>query len=134
MPFAAALLARVPTQLLGSNPQHVNSGRLLIRIFSLKTCAAHIAHEGNLAALLIEAHDVASLLDHLAASRIAIARMGVIAEKQQIDGVRARNVRFPPDIDQIADIDQHGRDVRFVPQADSCTAANRMLFSDDGRR
>ena len=104
MPFAAALLARVPTQLLGSNPQRVNSGRLLIRIFSLKTCAAHVAHEGNLAALLIDAHDVASLLDHLAASRIAIARMGVIAEKQQIDGVRARNVRFPPDIDQIADI------------------------------
>jgi class 3 adenylate cyclase len=30
VPFAAALLARVPTALLGSNPQRVNSGRLLI--------------------------------------------------------------------------------------------------------
>ena len=68
MPFAAALLARVPTALLGSNPQRLNSGRLLIRIFSLKTCAAHITHEGHLAAFLIDAHDAASLLDRLAAS------------------------------------------------------------------
>ena len=89
MPFAAALLARVPTALLGSNPQRVNSGRLLIRIFSLKTCAAHITHEGHLAGFLIDAHNAASLLDRLTASRIATAGMGVIDQKQQIDDVRA---------------------------------------------
>jgi hypothetical protein len=31
----------------------------LIRIFSLKTCAAHITHEGHLAALFIDAHGAA---------------------------------------------------------------------------
>ena len=59
MPFAAALLATVPTYLLGSNPQLMNFARSLIRSFSLETCAAHITHEGNLAALLIDAHGVA---------------------------------------------------------------------------
>ncbi len=34
----------------------MNFARSLIRSFSLETCAAHITHEGNLAALLIDAH------------------------------------------------------------------------------
>jgi hypothetical protein len=59
VPFAAALLATVPTYLLGSSPQRVNFARSLVRSFSLKPCAAHITHEGNLAALLIDAHGVA---------------------------------------------------------------------------
>jgi hypothetical protein len=54
VPFAAALLACVPAQLLGSNPQRL--WPTVDRIFSLKTCAAHITHEGYLAALLINAH------------------------------------------------------------------------------
>jgi hypothetical protein len=33
-----------------------------------------------------------------------------------------------------ADIDARRRNVCFGPKADSCTAANCMLFSDDGRR
>ena len=39
------------------------------RIYSWKTCAAHVTNEGHLAALLINAHDGASLLDRLAGSR-----------------------------------------------------------------
>jgi hypothetical protein len=89
VPFAAALLARVPTQLLGSYPQRVELRPAVDRIFSLKTCAAHITHEGRLAVLLINAHDAASLLDRLTASTMATAGMGVIDQKQQIDDVRA---------------------------------------------
>jgi hypothetical protein len=56
VPFATSLLATVPTYLLGSNPQLMNVARSLIRSFSLEACAAHITHEGNLAASLIDAH------------------------------------------------------------------------------
>ena len=59
MPFATALLATVPTFLLGSNPQLMNFARSLIGSFSLETSAAHIAYEGNLAALLIDTLGVA---------------------------------------------------------------------------
>jgi len=86
VPFAAALLARVPTALLGSNPQRLNSGRLLIRIFSLKTCAAHITHEGHLAAFLIDAHDAASpFKDRFAASTDSDSGDATIAQKQPAD-------------------------------------------------
>ena len=36
------------------------------------------------------------------------------------------HVRFTPK----ADMDQHGRDVCFVPKADSCSAAKSPLFDD----
>jgi hypothetical protein len=40
-------------------------------------------------------------------------------------GVRPRDVRFTPE----ADIRQHSCHVRFVPKADSCTAAKDRLYS-----
>jgi len=33
-----------------------------------------------------------------------------------------------------ADIDQHGRDVRFVPKADSCTAAKNVVIRSSHRQ
>jgi len=95
VPFSAALLARVPTPLLGSYPQRVEVRPVVDRIFSLKTCTAHITNEGHLDALLIDTHDAASLLDRLAASRIATAGMGVIAQNRQIDDVCAVSASPP---------------------------------------
>jgi hypothetical protein len=38
------------------------------------------------------------------------------------------DVRYLSALPPKADIVQHGRDVRFVPKADSCSAAKRSLF------
>ncbi len=50
----------------------MNVARLLIRSFSLETCAAHITHEGNLATLLIDAHGTPGIFDF----RLAVVALG----------------------------------------------------------
>src|SRR5215469_18541557 len=49
--------------------------------------------------------------------------MSALGQKRTLGHVRAMSA-LPPK----ADIDQHGRHVRFVPEADSCTAAILSLF------
>ena len=53
--FATLLLARMPTELLGGKPQLVKFGRL-VGCFNLKTRAAYVTYERDLAVLLIDAH------------------------------------------------------------------------------
>ena len=53
-------------------------------------------------------------------ARSGLLFMSALGQKRTFGHVRAMSA-LPPK----ADIGTHSRDVRFVPKADSCTAANR---------